>query len=376
MDITVISRSWPSHEKSGVSLVAAEHVRLLLESGHNVSIIGSHKSVLNESFCINKRYVSASGSGAIYSPAKVNYSTLRKKIIELNPELIIVEAWQTALTDTAIDIAHSLKIPILMISHGVSIHPFSCTPLDLIRSLAWSHYKYYFLPNRIRKISVITTLDAAAKSNRFYDREIANRLGIPVIPLVNSPINYKKTEISFSARKPQILVIGYFSYVKNQLAAINILKSLPSHLYIRFIGKRSGKYYEKCHKLAHKIGLHNRVIFSQDNECDVSEEISSSLVVFSTSITEALPVTLIEAMASSTPFVATSVGAVPSLSGGILANNATDQKSALIKITSNENLWSCFATSGREYFLKNYTTEHVKNSLLTAIDIACCRNKG
>jgi len=104
MRITVISRSWPSNERSGVSLAAASHVKILASQGHGISIIGASRTVLSENLPVQGRYhVSASGSGALYSPSRVDREKLAQVLRETRPDLVIVEAWQTALTDAAVE---------------------------------------------------------------------------------------------------------------------------------------------------------------------------------------------------------------------------------------------------------------------------------
>jgi len=284
--------------------------------------------------------------------------------------LVIVEAWQTALTDSSIDIAYDLNIPVLMISHGISIYPYSLRLSDLIRFLAWWPYKVRKLSSRIGKLSAITCLDSYSKSTRFYDRDIALKLNIPLLELVNSPVHTPKTILPRAERKLQILVIGYFSEVKNQLDALDILSHLPEDLEMRFIGRRTGGYYLKCLKHVKKLKIEKRVIFSEDNECNIAEEISKSLLILNTSITEALPVTLLEAMASGTPFVASPVGATPSLDCGVIVSNKADKKRAILSLMNDINYWNKVSTNGLTLFKNRYTEKHVKFSLSNAVLMA------
>jgi glycosyltransferase involved in cell wall biosynthesis len=371
MKITVVSRSWPSNERSGVSLAAAEHVRMMTEWGDDVSIVGANPNVINEDLPVVARlYIPASGSGSLYAPAVIDRNLLKDIIIRSNPALVVVETWQTALTDAAVDVANALGLPVLMISHGVALHAYMKRPSDILRALAWTQYRLNQLPNRIARLSVITTLDETSDSPRFYDRDLANHLGIPVLPLVNMPVNWLETFPNRMQRTPQILVVGYFSHVKNQLGALQVMAGLPTGLRFLFVGQRSGRYYERCVASATELGLGSRVSFLEDNECDLAQEIANSLVVLSTSITEALPICLLEAMASGTPFVAPPVGAVPSIGAGIVAADLHSQRQAIISLINDNVLWNRLSVKGLDQYKRRFTRECVLKNLRHAVDVA------
>jgi glycosyltransferase involved in cell wall biosynthesis len=371
MRITLVSRSWPSHERSGVSLAALNHARLLIEKGHEVSIVGALDSLESMDLPVaNRAHVPARGSGSIYSPAQINRDALKKTITYNHPDLLIIEAWQTAITDTAIDIADDLKIPVLMISHGISLHPFSTTIVQWLRALAWVPYRLFKLPSLVKKLSAITTLDEWSLSPRFYDRDLAKKLGIPVVPLKNFPAHAIGSYLPINERLSKILVVGYFSLIKNQLAAIDLLAKLPNHIDCVFVGQREGAYFEKCKKRVAELSLNSRVTFLQDDECDLVQQISQAMLVFAPSMTEALPMTLIEAMACGTPFVASSVGAVSSLSGGILADAKEDQIKVIESLLSKPDLWEKYSIAGRAQYDSEFTEQHIASQLEKAIEIA------
>lgn len=375
MRITVVSRYWPACERSGVTLAAAEHVKMLVNDGHEVSIIGSNSSVIEEKLPVVERiHVQSSGSGALYSPSRIDKSLLRQALAKTRPNLVIIEGWQTAITDAAVDVSNQMNIPILMISHGVSVHPFSFKLVDVMRAIGWIYYRLSSLPNRIKKLSLLTTLDEKAVSNRFYDRDLAHKFGITVSSLVNTPIHLSDKIYKREERKLQIVLIGYYSEIKNQLGALEVIHDLPEIFKLRFIGPRKGAYYQKCLKRVNELGLTERVMFSQDDECEISSEIAASLVVLSTSITEVLPITLLEAMANGTPFVATPVGAVPSLGAGIIAANSKEQRNAILALANDDKLWNRTADLGRLQYQLYYSSKNVYESLCKILSPAAKEN--
>lgn len=366
----MISRSWPSYERSGVSLAAAQHVDILLNAGHDVSIIGSSKLVMHETLNVSNRYfVLSTGTGSVYSKAHIDKRQLVEIFNKTKPDLIVIEAWQTALTDAAVDVATGLSLPLLMISHGISLHKFSNSILDIIRSLFWWSYRLK-LKKRIANLKVMTALDLESKSKRLYDRDIAINQKVSVLQLVNTPINWMKGCHQMINRKKQIVCVGYFSAIKNQLAAIEIFSELPNYLELVFIGSKSGSYYKKCIEKVKQKGLGSRVIFYEDSDCNIAEEISQSLVMLCTSRTEVLPISLLEAMASNTPFVAPEVGAIPSLKAGILANGQRAQENALMQLINDEHLWKAISDRGRLEYLSRFTLDCVAEDLKRAVSVA------
>lgn len=370
MNIMFVSRSWLSHERSGVTFSVATHIEILVNLGHSISILGSHPDIVSVKLPVNKiYYIKAHGSGSIYSPAYCDCLGLEAALSESSPDIVIIEGWQTALTTSAIKISKSLGLRILMVSHGSSILPFTSAPIDLLRSIAWLPYKWFVLPRLIAKANVITTLSLYASSDRFFDRDMALRLGKLVVPLINTPANKTSIYKPRNQRIMQILVVGYFSGIKNQIQAIKVASRLEKNLIFRFVGKKEGFYYKRCVSEAAELGVKNRIIFTDDTECNLADEISKSILVFMPSKTEVLPLTLLEAMASGTPFVASPVGAIPLLQGGINASGVEESVAAIRLLISSSQIWQEYSEKGRDQYLESFTYDHVKDQLVKAIEL-------
>lgn len=374
MKIVVVSRSWPVHERSGVALAAAQHVRLLAEAGHEVAIVGAEAAVLQEALPVVARHqVAAYGSGALYAPARVDRAALRRVLQQSDADLVLVEAWQTALTDAAVDEAHALGLPVLMVSHGLSVHPYTVSWRDRLRAGAWLWYRHVTLPARLRRLAALTALDLLAASPRFHDRDLARQAGVPVLPLVNVAQHVCARVPARAQRRRQVIVVGYYSPVKNQLAALRVLADLPADVQGCFVGPRRGAYFARCLQAARDWGLAQRVRFLEDHECDLAAEIAGSLVLLAPSTTEALPIVLLEAMACGTPFVATPVGAVPQLGAGCLAQSVAAQRELVHRLLQDEALWQERAQAGLQAGQARYTLQQVRSQLLAAVERAVQR---
>ena len=368
MHILVVSAQWPSDGKTGLGVIAAKHVEFLAENGYQVSALGISTKFLDDVLIPAKKYyISSRGSGALYSPSRISLEDLRHLLNKIKPSLIIVQGWQTGLSEAVVKVGNELGINILLISHGVSVHPFTYLPRDLLRSAGWFFYRNFVLRSMIRRLSGLTALDLTCDSNRFHDRKLASKLSVPVYKLQNFPIHMPQRFLPFSERKRQLLVVGYFSYIKNQLAAINMLLALPSDIKLIFLGRKSGAYYERCLALVDRLKLADRIQFVSDDECSVSALMAESIVVLSTSITEAMPINLIEASASGTPFVARSIGAIPSLNGGRCFRDDVAMIDEVRILCGSPSYWNIFSKRGLEQYRKEFTEAQSRLNFLEIV---------
>ena len=186
--ILMVCQAWPTFEHSGLAFCAGEHCAILSELGYEICIASSNPGVLE---AVGKMpikdafYIPFDGFNFLTFRKDVNQKKAQEVIDAMQPDLIIVEAWQTAIGDAFIDLARKSKIKVVMISHGISLHPFSWRPRDLVRSLSWLPYRWLVFPRLIKKLTLLSTLDLNSSSKRFFDREYAKKLDVQVALLVN-----------------------------------------------------------------------------------------------------------------------------------------------------------------------------------------------
>jgi glycosyltransferase involved in cell wall biosynthesis len=164
-------------------------------------------------------------------------------------------------------------------------------------------------------------------------------------------------------RNRNVLIIGYFSDIKNQCKALKIANQLQDKNFnFIFIGNKKGHYFNKCLRFVSRHMMKN-VQFLTDQECSIAEEISRSFAVMSTSSTEVLPLTLLEAMASGTPFLSTNVGAVCELPGGILCSSVSNFVAELNNLSVDIDRWQALSNEGRQAIDVKYSERVVKKQL-------------
>lgn len=372
MRILLVSRVWPRDERSGVSLCAAVHAQIIIDCGHDLAIVGSARSGgYNLGVSARTYLIKATGGMSLYSPPRVCTKAVNQVISRENPDLVVIEGWQTALTEAFAWCACRAGRRVLVISHGVALAPYMTGFAWWVRALAWKPYRVVWLPRIVRKISWLTALDANCSSDRFLDRDLARQAGTPVSVLTNAPINWSPARSARHERRMQVLCVGYFSPVKNQLAVIRLADAVRDlRLSFVLVGSRSGSYFERCRADVRRSGLTNSVSFLDDCDISIGEEIARSVAVISASLTEVLPIVLLEAMASGTPFIAPEVGAIPRLRGGLFANTDSARIHKLRELLADDCLWAKCAREGIDNYEARFTNACVASALVHAIQCA------
>jgi glycosyltransferase involved in cell wall biosynthesis len=363
MRILIVSWSNSRLNSNGVSLTTLQHYKYLSELGHEVAIVyPSYDGLKISPLGDGNFYVEAHGNGSIFKKKFFDKKTAHLVLKTFNPDLVLCESWQNCMTENFIAICYKLQIQIVVISHGISLHPFSFRLKDMARSLGWLGYWINF-KSTLEKVDAITSLSNMRKSNRFFDSKIAMKINKRIFPLVNTAVNFNQKYTPIEKRNRNILIIGYFSEIKNQLKALEIARELANEdLNFIFIGEKTGDYFLKCFNYVNKEKIFN-VRFLSDAECSIADEVSKSYLVMSTSITEVLPLSLLEAMASGTPFLATGVGAIEELKGGVICDEVQEFVDSICNLSQNSEKWCLLSKSAIECYKNNYTPFIVKSQL-------------
>jgi len=137
-----------------------------------------------------------------------------------------------------------------------------------------------------------------------------------------------------------------------------------------FVGEKNGGYYKKVINFVKENKLNDRVEFYEDTEINLSNLYGSSLFCLSTSITEVLPLFLLESMASGVPFVGTNVGVNDQLGGGFISNSNKKIVDFILALSEDELLWNKYSNICLEDIRKNHSEEIVTCQLKKIIESA------
>ena len=180
----------------------------------------------------------------------------------------------------------------------------------------------------------------------------------------NKKINIKKIKKEFNLDKEKIItIIARLNPQKNHKnflkAASIIAKSIPN---TKFLIVGDGKLRKKLENYSNFLGISKKIIFTGIRK-DIPEILKISDIFILSSDYEGLPITILEAMASSKPIVATNVSGNPEAvvhnKTGILVppKNSEALAKAVIKLLKNKKLRKQMGKQGRRRVEKYFTIE-------------------
>ncbi len=185
---------------------------------------------------------------------------------------------------------------------------------------------------------------------------VDNAIFLPDGSRHDSTINKYPTVISVARIDPLkdiITLIRSASVVKRQI---------PNVRFIVYGSVSVPAYFDECMKMVKELDLGENFIFA-GHTADVSSAYRSGDVVALSSISEAFPYSVVEAMMTGKPIVSTDVGGIKEALGdaGILVSpaNFEDLAEGIIKLLNNEALRKSMSLKARERALSYFTIERV-----------------
>ncbi|CAM3438128.1 glycosyltransferase family 4 protein [Dermacoccus barathri] len=198
----------------------------------------------------------------------------------------------------------------------------------------------------------------AARSLRLIDDEVycAASIAPPGATVIPNPVPQARTTRAVEPREVDVLIVARHSSEKSLDTAIRALPSMPDRT-ITFLG--GGALTEELQQLASALGVEDRAIFlgRVPNERTRAFMAKARCVVL-TSVWEALPMVLLEAVAEDAPLVVSDIPAHKFLeeAGAALAFTTKDPQSladAIEKARTPEALQAM--TRGRQTIKKDFS---------------------
>lgn len=162
---------------------------------------------------------------------------------------------------------------------------------------------------------------------------------------------------------PRLIMVARFNEQKDQTTLIKALHCLKRNdIHLDFVG--SGPSMESSRYLAQSLGIADNISFLGDRK-DVSNLLAKSQIFVLSTHYEGLPISILEAMRSGLPVVATNVNGIPEEvshgESGLLVPPSDEQAlaSALEMLIDSPELRQLMGNAGRQKFLQEFTVERM-----------------
>lgn len=191
------------------------------------------------------------------------------------------------------------------------------------------------------------------------------------------PPSTSKSEIRSKLKirnKQTILFVGNLTEIKGANYLIESASIILKHHNVQFIFVGDGINREKYRSMVTEKGIADAVIFAGQVEDALLPQFYQAADIFCLpSLQEGLPQTLLEAMSTGLPVVATNVGGIPSIlvdgaNGCIVESKNVDVLSNKIELLiQNQNLAESMGHEARRTILANYSWNIISDKILETI---------
>ncbi|MFK2826905.1 glycosyltransferase family 4 protein [Bacillus sp. B190/17] len=278
---------------------------------------------------------------------------IRNKLKQLNPDLLALHSSKAGMIGRAA--GWSLGIPTVFTAHGWSF----------TEGVSPRRRYFYALCEKL-----IGKLSAGVITVSQYDRELAEKYRIvrneKITTIHNGVIDNHIHELSKPARHPpRMVMIARFAEPKQQQAVVEALNYMREFDWqMDFVG--DGPLREAVEAHVNQLGLSDRIRFLGDRH-NIEEILSQSQIFILLSKWEGLPLSILEAMRSGLPIVASDVGGVketikPSYNGFLIPRD--NEKELINKLTFLINdpfIRKEMGDASRKLYLEKFTFERMLN---------------
>ncbi len=306
----------------------------------------------------------------IFVPRCVTNRIIRQEIMKVQPDIIHVQGISKYYS---FPIMEKCSNPVILTVHGI-IHQESKSWRGLLgkyRGYVGRHLEKNMLNRAIHLIAV----------SPYVKRAIAPMTTGEISVIYNS-----LNEMFFSVDKNEvsnrILFVGGIEERKGLhilIDAIAAVKKTIPDIKLHIVGGvRKASYYNDLSNQIVNLGLQDSIVFrSHLSDSELMQEYSEAALFVLPSKEESLGVVLLEAMATGTPIVASSIGGIPDViengQSGYLVNYGDSQAmaSSITKLLSNEKLRAKMGAKGKEK-AKNYIPHKIAIEHLNLYNRTLC----
>lgn len=337
------------------------------KAGHRVNVLtwkkngGLVEEEMFEGFSVHRLHgLNLSLGGAVqeypYLPG------LPAKIEALRPEIIHVESHLFLTAFQAVRKAKELKLPCVVTIHGV--HAERGKAINLAQSI----YLHSI------GLKVLRNADSVICLTR-NDAEEIEKLGVVAekIRFVSNAVDTRLFKPSEKREDDLVVWVGRFVQEKGLEYLIEAVRTVAQeHQGVRFLLIGYGPWKEKIVKMAIDYGLLGKqvTIIGPLTRTEIAQVLCRSTVFVLPSLSEGMPLALLEAMSCGNAVIASNVGGIGEIvrnyDSGVLASprNAKELASSILMLLRDDGLRRKLARNGREAVER----EHSWDSVLAQLD--------
>jgi glycosyltransferase involved in cell wall biosynthesis len=266
--------------------------------------------------------------------------------------------------------------PLLLTEHGVYVREaYLASVRDTVASPGERHVTTRIALGLTRAAYAVSDMIApVTEANGEWERGLGvDPAKIRVIPNGIHPTGHPEPAPDAN----RVIVMGRIDPLKDVqtmlLVAQEVIRRLPEARFEAWGPATPGQevYAAACERMRTELGLGDRFRF-MGRTSDPHGVIRGGDLVLMTSISEAMPMTLLEAMAQGRPAVATSVGGIPGVLRGCgivaQAGDVHGLASAVVTVLRDPELASALGRRGYERLHRRYTLDRCAGSYEALID--------
>ena len=350
---------WPNVD--GVQNVTTYQAEKLVEIGHDVTVITSKidgSPDKEEHNKVNIVRVPAYKAGLWVKGNK--HETQRIFLQYANEaDVYINVCFFDYLSQWLLPLMPKLKCHKYVMMHGTWEYEYTALDKSNIKSfvrktvqnIRWKQY-FHKYNNLIPEFDGAFHLHKQDKSFEYFENH-GQKNNYELVNAVDERLFNIKSE-KLVEDKVIFIQIANYSFQKNQELAIRTFAEAKlEKAELWFVGTKENDYCSYIKKVASECALKNVRFYCGISREELFKLIAVADVFLLTSISEHLPVTILEGLAVGKPFISTDVGVVNAIPGGICCRDKANLVSAIKLLYENPQERAKLAKIGREYVEAN-----------------------
>ncbi|HVI45457.1 MAG TPA: glycosyltransferase family 4 protein [Chitinophaga sp.] len=354
---------WP--QSNGVANCAYMQALAFVKSGHDVTVVtsGENREDFHEGIHIVRLPLSGNRRLLDSVAGKENYEQF---LLNNSFDVIFFHCWQAWPVDGAIEVLHRLPAKKVLVSHGISTN----TAFDFrsfIAKIRWQYYQKALVPVIFKHLDHIVFLEDYTDGDRFLDRELKDKyfpgLAASIIPngghiYQNGNVNSFRQQHEIPKDDFMLLVVGNYSRLKNEQAALEILRKLNREdVSLVVIGAKRNDYKDELLKLCenYPLGLQKKIyLLDSLTKEEIGDAYLNASLLLNVSRTEAQPLVILDAIANGVPFVSINRGSISKIPGGETCDNYGEMPTVINRLINHKLELEKLAVEGLAASLSKY----------------------